>query len=81
MSPGACDGCQNRSTNPGDGENDIDDYIPYAQYLLDQLERLEMNLTPYLDGFDSYFLPALKREKNRIYNEYIKKLNKKDKEK
>jgi hypothetical protein len=32
-----------------------------------------MNLTPYLDGFDSYFLPLIKREKTRIYNKAIEK--------
>jgi hypothetical protein len=75
MSQEACEGCQNRTTNPGNDENDIDNYIPHAQYLLDQLERIEMNLPPYLDGFDSLFLPHIKREKQRINNEKIKKEN------
>jgi hypothetical protein len=77
MSPGACEGCQNRSTKCNNEE--IDDCIPYAEYLLYQLEKIEMNLPPHLEGFDSYLLPHIRREKNRIYNETIKKELKKDK--
>jgi hypothetical protein len=78
MSANACQGCKLR--NEKITGNDFMGYLPYAEFLMLQLERLELGLEAFLVGFDSYFIPAIKREITRIQNKMIEEKYKKERE-
>ena len=74
MSANACQGCKLRNEKFSGSLA----YLPYAEFLLTQLERLELGLEAFLEGFDSHFIPAIKREIARIQNEMIEERYKRD---
>jgi len=71
MSESSCQGCEYEKEYIS--YTSIVPYIQYAGHLLEKYELIEMGLSPSLTGFDSRFLPIIKREIILLRNERQKK--------